>query len=155
MTALNLPFYQFKTKLIKDKTYIFDPIRKKYILLTPEEWVRQNFVNYLQNEKKYPQSRVINEIQIELNGLKKRCDTLILNAELKPVMIIEYKAPTVEINQNTFDQAAVYNEKLKVKYLIISNGINHYCCQINLQSRRYNFLDHIPEYETILSTETI
>ena len=150
MITLNLPFYQFKTKIINEKSYIFDSLRKKYVLLTPEEWVRQNFVNYLIIEKKYPKSRIVNEIQIELNGLKKRCDTLVLNAELIPIIIIEYKAPSVEINQNTFDQAAVYNEKLKVDYLIISNGLQHYCFNINSNTHRYNFLNQIPNYNSVL-----
>lgn len=151
MNKLNLPFYQFKTKIINQKTYIFDILRKKYIILTPEEWVRQNFINYLISEKKYPQSRIVNEVQIEINGLKKRCDTLILNEELKPIVIIEFKAPTVELTQLTFDQAAVYNAKLNVSYLIISNGLNHYCCVVDYLSRKYNFLNQIPDYTSLMN----
>lgn len=124
---------------------IFDRCRKKHVALTSEEWVRQNFVEYLIKEKKYPSGLISNESTVSFNGLRKRCDTVIYNRDGLPEIIVEYKAPNVSITQNTFDQIAMYNFKLKVRYLIVSNGMNHFCCKIDYENMRYEFLREVPE----------
>lgn len=149
MLALNLPPYTPKIRKADNKVYIWDFIRKKYVILTPEEWVRQNFVNYLVSEKKYPASLISNEIQIFLNNRSKRCDTVIYKNNLQPLIIVEYKAPDVQITQQVFDQIARYNIVLRVNYLIVSNGIKHFCCKINYETNSYVFLAEIPEYNSI------
>lgn len=146
MHQLNLPTYNFRIKMIDEKLHIFDSQRKKYISLTPEEWVRQNFIRFLIEEKKFPKAYLAIEKQISINGMKKRCDAILYNLDAIPVMIIEFKAPTVRINQQTFDQAAVYNSKLKVDFLIISNGMDHYCCKVNTEQASYSFFKEIPDY---------
>lgn len=146
MSALNLPPCLFKISKKDGKTYIFDQLRKKYVALTPEEWVRQNFTHYLLEHKGYPQGLLANEIQLNLNGTKKRCDTVLYNRNLTAKMIIEYKAPYVEITQAVFDQITRYNLVLKVDYLIVTNGIRHYCCRIDYTTHSYVFLPDIPEY---------
>ena len=140
----------FKLKTENGKNLIFDEIRKRYVVLTPEEGVRQHFVAYLINEKKYPKALIANEITITFNGLKKRCDTLIYNRRGEIVMIIEYKAPEVAITQKTFDQIAVYNMRLKVRYLALSNGTTNYCCRVDSEKMRYEFLREMPFYEEII-----
>lgn len=148
MLVLNLPPFSPKIKK-EDKLSIWDPIRKKYVALTPEEWVRQHFVNFLITEKGYPSSLISNEIQINLNNQKKRCDTVIYNNTPSPIVIVEYKAPDVPITQNVFDQIARYNIVLKVRYLIVSNGLEHYCCRINYDTLSYEYLPDIPNYESL------
>ena len=120
MLELNLPSFDINVKKIGGKLSILDPLRRKFVALTPEEWVRQHFVNFLLREKGYPAALIANEIQIDLNKLKKRCDSVVYNRDLSPLMIIEYKAPDVEITQQVFDQIVRYNIVLKVKYLIVS-----------------------------------
>ena len=149
MLALNLPPYQYKISNKNGRRCIFDPIRKKYVALTPEEWVRQHFVNYLISCKGYPLGLTANEVQVNLNGTKKRCDTVVYNNRLVPLAIVEYKAPTVEITQMVFDQITRYNIVLRVKYLIVSNGLNHYCCKIDYETNSYIFLPDIPCYEDL------
>jgi hypothetical protein len=146
MFALNLPRYTFKIKNINGKQYIFDDIRSKWITLTPEEWVRQNFAKFLLFEKKFPRERFVNEASINVNGQKKRCDSVLFDIDLTPQVIIEYKAPEIKINQKVFEQINSYNWILKAKYLIISNGMNHYCCKIDYQNNTYVFLEDIPCY---------
>ncbi|MBE6301008.1 MAG: type I restriction enzyme HsdR N-terminal domain-containing protein [Parabacteroides distasonis] len=149
MLALNLPGFTPKIIVKEGKRMIFDPIRKKYVTLTPEEWVRQHFVHYLITQKKYPGELLGNEVQVKLNGTSKRCDTVAYNRFLDPLMIVEYKAPTVTITSAVFDQIARYNMALHVDYLIVSNGINHYCCKIDYDNRSYSFLDVIPDYDKL------
>lgn len=150
MLKLNLPLFDINVKKVNGRALVFDPIRRKFVTLTPEEWVRQHFVNFLLTEKGYPQTLIANEIQINLNGQKKRCDSVIYNRELVPVMIIEYKAPDVNITQTVFDQIVRYNIVLKVKYLIVSNGLNHYCCRMDYQKQTYEYLSDIPLYANLL-----
>lgn len=145
MDTLNLPKYQFRTKNEDGKTYILDEQRKKYVRLTPEEWVRQHMVKFLTNSKKYPSQLIVNEGIVELNGMSKRFDTVIYNRQGKPQLIAEYKAPSVKITQKTFDQIASYNMKLHVDYLLVSNGLSHYCCKVNWENNQYTFLQEIPE----------
>ena len=126
MFALNLPAFDARITQRNGKNVIFDVIRRRYVALTPEEWVRQHFTHFLLKEKGYPQGLLANEVQINLNGTRKRCDTVLYNRDLTARMIVEYKAPTVEITQAVFDQITRYNMVLKVDYLIVSNGLNHY-----------------------------
>ena len=147
MTPLNLPSYNFKIKNSKNKRFIFDAIRKKFMVLTPEEWVRQHFVSYLISEKNYPTSLIAVEKQLTVNGLKKRTDILVFNSTGTPEIIVECKAPSVPISQNTFDQIARYNLKLQAKFLIVTNGLDHYYCQMDFENERYQFLKDIPKYD--------
>ncbi len=146
MLELNLPSFDINVKKIGGKLSILDPLRRKFVALTPEEWVRQHFVNFLLKEKGYPAALIANEIQIDLNKLKKRCDSVVYNRDLSPLMIIEYKAPDVDITQQVFDQIVRYNIVLKVKYLIVSNGLNHYCCIMDYDKQSFNYLSDIPNY---------
>lgn len=146
MLELNLPSFDINVKKIGGKLSILDPLRRKFVALTPEEWVRQHFVNFLLREKGYPAALIANEIQIDLNKLKKRCDSVVYNRDLSPLMIIEYKAPDVDITQQVFDQIVRYNIVLKVKYLIVSNGLNHYCCIMDYNKQSFNYLSDIPNY---------
>lgn len=146
MLALNLPSYSHKIITRNGKGYIFDVLRKKYVALTPEEWVRQHFVHFLIEHKGYPAGLLANEVQVMLNGTKKRCDTVLYGRSLNPRMIVEYKAPEIEITQSVFDQITRYNMVLKVDYLIVTNGIRHYCCRIDYPSKTYAFLPDIPAF---------
>ena len=149
MLSLNLPKIEVKITSNNGKYAIFDVLRRRYVALTPEEWVRQHFVHYLIHHKGYPQSLMANEVQVALNGTKKRCDTVLYQRDLSARMIIEYKAPDVEITQAVFDQITRYNIVLKVEYLIVSNGINHYCCRIDYSTLKYTFLPDIPAYDEL------
>lgn len=147
MSQLNLPAFQHKITTKEDKPFIFDNCRKKYVALTPEEWVRQHFVNFLVQYKSFPAGRIGNEITLNLNGMRKRTDTVVYDAAGSPFVIVEYKAPSVKITQQVFDQIVRYNMVLQVKYLIVSNGINHYCCMIDYSQNKYTFLKEIPDYK--------
>jgi len=120
------------------------------VTLTPEEWVRQHFVNYLITEKGYPKELIANEISIVLNGTNKRCDTVAYNRFLAPVFIAEYKSPTVAIKQSVIDQIIRYNMVLKVRYLVVSNGMQHFCCRIDFETGNYTYLNEIPMYDSII-----
>ncbi len=152
MYALNLPIFDAKIRKNSSSFEIFDPIRQKYVALTPEEWVRQNFVNYLITQKKYPRSLIANEISVKLNSLNKRCDTVVYNNRLQPLAICEYKSPSVNISQAVFDQIVRYNIVLKVKYLIVSNGLTHYCCRMNYEDFSVEYLTDIPDYNILNET---
>ena len=132
--------------MVEEKTHIFDVVRKKYLLLTPEEWVRQNFIHYLNKEKKYPFSLMGVEQMVKYNSLKTRADIVIYNLEGKPNVIVECKAPEVKITQDTFYQIAKYNSQLKVQYLIVTNGMKHYCCEMDYETNEITFLEEIPVY---------
>lgn len=149
MLPLNLPKFDIKVTDRDGKKYIWDIVRRKYLCLTPEEWVRQHFVNFLVNHKGYPLSLIGNEVQISLNNTAKRCDTIVYDRFITPMVIVEYKAPHVSITKSVFDQILRYNMALHVKYLIVSNGIQHFCCKVNYQEMRYSFLTDIPEYNTL------
>lgn len=153
MLALNLPIYPAKVIVREGKRMIFDPVRHKYVALTPEEWVRQHFVNYLLTEKGFPKDLVGNEITIRLHNTSKRCDTVVYNRFLAPLMIVEYKSPTVTISRAVFDQIARYNMALQVGYLVVSNGLSHFCCKIDYQTKTYAFLKTIPQYNDLEDQE--
>ena len=149
MFRLNLPPYPIKIQEKGEKRQIFDFLRRKWVALTPEEWVRQHFTHFLVEHKNYPQALLANEVELRIGEKHLRCDTLLYNKELRPRMIIEYKAPTIQIQQKTFDQISVYNLLLKVDYLVVSNGLSHYCCKMDYERQSYQFLEDIPAYETI------
>ena len=151
MFSLNLPDFQVKIAVTDGKKMVFDPLRRKYVALTPEEWVRQHFVHFLIQHKGYPSGLLANEVQLTLNGTRKRCDTVLYDRTRTPRMIIEYKAPTVPITRQVFDQITRYNIVLKVDYLIVSNGLEHYCCKVDYERFCCNFLKEIPDY-TMLQT---
>lgn len=146
MLSLNLPAFDAKISTRDGKNIIFDVIRRKYVTLTPEEWVRQHFIHYLIDQKGYPQALMANEIQVQLNGTQKRCDTVLYRRDLTARMIVEYKAPEIEITQKVFDQITRYNMVLKVDYLIVSNGLQHFCCRMDYERNTYMFLRDIPDY---------
>ena len=147
MQQLNLPTYKFRIKSTKNKYVIFDIIRKKYVSLTPEEWVRQHIIHFLVEEKKYPLSLIAIEKKLTINKLTKRTDILVFNTEGLPHIIVECKAPSVNITQNAFDQIARYNLKLNANYLIVSNGLEHYYCKMDYEKEAYVFLENIPAYK--------
>lgn len=151
MYELNLPKYGIKIANENGHQTIFDVLRRKYVALTPEEWVRQHFVHYLIEHKGYPQALMANEIQLAIGNKKLRCDSVLYDRSLKPRMIIEYKAPTVNITQKVFDQITIYNMLLHVDYLVVSNGIKHYCCRMDYENQKYLFLDDIPNYQEIIT----
>lgn len=146
MQQLNLPEYKFKWKKEDGKNFIFDTIRKKFVLFTPEEWVRQNFIRYLAEEKKYPVNLMAVEKKITVNGKIFRFDLLVYNRNGKPHLIAEFKAPDVKVAQDTFDQVVRYNMALKVEKVIVSNGMQHFACEIDYNHNSYSFLREIPEY---------
>lgn len=147
MKALNLPPYQFKIKQQGLRTQIFDSIRKKYVVLTPEEWVRQNFLQFLIREKNYPASLIAVEAGLKYNQLQKRMDVLVYNKQGTPHLMVECKAPEVKINQDVFDQIARYNMVFKVKYLVVTNGMHHFCCLMDYTNNSYQYLEQIPVFE--------
>jgi hypothetical protein len=146
MDPLNLPTYFFRIKQGKDKKYIFDEIRRRYVVLTPEEWVRQHLVKYLVDVKHFPQLLISVEKGFIQLRRKQRYDLLIYDRKGQPLMIAECKAPSIEINQNVFDQAGRYNAKHKAPYMLITNGRKHYCCQLNMDNKQYRFLQEIPDF---------
>lgn len=153
MTKLNLPEYQFRLKEEDKKTKIFDSIRKKYVVLTPEEWVRQNLINYLTEEKGYPKGLIAVETSLKHNGRSRRSDILCYHSNNCPVLLVECKAPEVKISQAAFDQISRYNITYKVPFLLISNGINHYVCQINFDTKSYTYIQELPHYTELFKNE--
>ena len=149
MVRLNLPPYPIKITEKGAKRYIFDFLRRKYVALTPEEWVRQHFVHFLVEHKGYPKGLLANEVELKAGEKRLRCDTLLYTADMHPRMIIEYKAPTIQIQQKTFDQISAYNLLLKVDFLIVSNGLQHHCCKMDYDTQSYTFLEGIPDYEKL------
>lgn len=147
MQKLNFPTYTFRFKNNENKVSIFDVVRKKFMVLQPEEWVRQHCVHYLINEKQYPISLINVEKELTINHLKKRYDIVVYNSDGSIHLIVECKAPKIEIKQNTFDQIARYNLALNASYLMITNGINHYYCTMDFKAEKYQFLKDIPKYK--------
>lgn len=150
MKELNLPQYSFRIRGKNGNEMILDQLRRKYVKLTPEEWVRQNFVQYLINEGKYPPGLIGIEVLFRYNKLKKRVDILVHNRSGQPIMIVECKSPDVEIDEKVFEQIATYDMKYKVPYLIVTNGMHHYACKMNHQELKYEYLLVIPLYEELL-----
>jgi len=150
MEKLNLPSYNFNIKLEGQRKLIFDSIRKKFVVLSPEEWVRQNFISYLVEVKNYPKGLIAVEKKVDVNRMPQRSDIVLYTNKAKPVLIVECKAASVKISQDTFNQIARYNMKLQVPYLVVTNGLNHYCCQINYETNSFKFIPEIPDYKTLL-----
>lgn len=146
---INLPSYEIKLREQDGKREIFDFLRRRYVALTPEEWVRQHFVHYLVEHKGYPKGLLANELELRAGEKHLRCDTVLYNNLLQPQMIIEYKAPTVSITQRVFNQITIYNMLLHVDYLIVSNGLQHYCCRMDYAHHSYEFLHDIPLYQDL------
>lgn len=151
MTRLNLPPFEIKLRGTKAQPQIFDILRKKYIALTPEEWVRQHFVHFLVEHKGYPAALMANEIQLKVGEKTLRADSVLYSRDLKPRMIIEYKAPHIPITQKVFDQISIYNMLLHVDYLVVSNGLQHYICKMDYNDKKYLFLEDIPNYKELLT----
>lgn len=149
MQQLNLPPYGIKIRNTNGHRTVLDILRRKYVALTPEEWVRQHFVHFLIEHKGYPATLLANEVQLTVGDKQLRADSVLYDNGLHPRMIMEYKAPTVKITQKVFDQITVYNMLLKVDYLIVSNGISHYVCKMDYDNQKYLFLRDIPNYENI------
>ena len=149
MENLNLPNYEFKIKAKDEKLYILDSIRKKYLVLTPEEWVRQNFIEFLNLEKGYPKSLMKQELGMKYNHMDKRSDIVCHDSSGLPLVLVECKRTTVNITQKTFDQIARYNMVLKVQHLVVTNGLEHYFCKIDHQNKRYTFLKDVPSYNEL------
>ena len=148
MQNLNFPNYSFRFKNSENKVAIFDEIRKKFVVLTPEEWVRQHVVQYLLLEKKYPKSLINVEKLVKVNGLNKRYDIVVFQPNGEIFLLIECKAPEVSISQQTFDQIARYNLKLNAQFLMVTNGLNHYFCQMDFENEQYVFLKEAPNYKS-------
>jgi len=146
MQQLNLPASELKIRSTNGKNEVFDSIRKRYVALTAEEWVRQHFIGYLVLERNVPSSLISVESSLKYNRLQKRSDIVIYNNLGKPRMIIECKAPEIKITQDVFDQIAIYNMTLNVPYLVVTNGIEHFACHIDQENRTYKFLKDIPDF---------
>jgi type I site-specific restriction endonuclease len=146
MQQLNFPIYNFRFKNSENKVSIFDEIRKKFIILTPEEWVRQHVVRFLLEEKKYPKSLINVEKVLIVNGLRKRYDVVVFNPDGSIFVLVECKAPEIKTAQATFDQIARYNLALKAQFLMVTNGHNHYFCQMDFENEKYAFLKELPDY---------
>lgn len=147
LPKLHFPNYDFRFKNSENKVYIFDIIRKKYILLSPEEWVRQHIIQYLLNDLQYPKSHVAVEKQLILNQTIKRSDVIVQNAQGNILILVECKAPTIQITQTVFDQIASYNMIYDAKYFYVCNGLQHYFCQMDKQNMSYQFLESLPAYQ--------
>ena len=149
MQKLNFQLYNFRFKNSENKVSIFDEIRKKFIILTPEEWVRQHVVQFLLEEKKYSKSLINVEKVLKVNGLRKRYDVVVFNSDGSIFILIECKAPEVKIAQTTFDQIARYNMTMKSEFLMVTNGLNHYFCQMDFENEKYQFLPELPMYKIV------
>ncbi|PRZ19826.1 type I restriction enzyme HsdR N-terminal domain-containing protein [Flavobacterium granuli] len=150
MQKLNFQLYNFRFKNSENKVSIFDEIRKKFIILTPEEWVRQHVVQFLMEEKKYPKSLINVEKVLKVNGLKKRYDVVVFKPDGSIFVLIECKAPEIKIAQATFDQIARYNMTLNAQFLMVTNGLNHYFCQMDYENEKYEFLRELPDFSSHL-----
>ena len=149
MIRLNLPTFEMKVSGTRQQPKILDVLRRKYVVITPEEWVRQHFVHYLIEHKGYPASLLANEVKLKIGSKTLRADSVLYSTQLSPRMIVEYKAPHIKITQQTFDQIFAYNLLLKADYLVVSNGLSHYCCKLDSDSQKYVFFEDIPNYENL------
>ena len=149
MYRLNLPQYEIKITRQQGKPFILDTLRRRYVSLTPEEWVLQHFCHFLTGHLGYPPSLLATEVELRIGVKRLRCDSVLYNTAAQPVMLIEYKAPTVALSQKVFDQITAYNMLMHVDYLIISNGLQHYCCRMDYENHTYTFLNDIPDYNEL------
>ena len=149
MRKLNLPSYEFRYRTEGGMHKVLDVYRKRFVVLTPEEEVRQRFARYLVEEKGFPAALVMTEYSLKLNKMSKRADILVHKPAGSPAVLVECKAPEVKVTQAVFDQAARYNLVFKVKYLMVTNGLKHYCCEIDFENEKVNFLQDIPAYQDL------
>lgn len=149
MYELNLPRYDVKVRGTQEKPEVFDFLRRRYVALTPEEWVRQHFTHWLVDHKGYPKGLLGNEIALRCGEKTLRCDSILYDKNARPQMIVEYKAPTVPVTQRVFNQIVTYNLLLHVDYLVVSNGLQHYCCRMDYEHRSYEFLQEMPDYKDL------
>lgn len=149
MQQLNFPRFEFRLRKLEIRQEIFDPVRRKFVSLTPEEWVRQHLIAYLTLEKGYPVPMISVEKQLLLNKMPKRFDLVVFNRNATPLLLAECKAPGVEITEKAFDQAARYNMLLKAEYFLITNGIEHYTCRIDYDKKQYIFIEEIPHFDEV------
>lgn len=149
MQRLNLPPYSIRIDRNGDAIKIFDVLRERYVSLTPEEWVRQHFTHYLIEHLGYPKALLANETELTVGDKHLRCDSVLYSTDIQPRMIIEYKAPTITIKQKVFDQISAYNLLLHADYLIVSNGMQHFCCKMDYENQSYHFLNEIPHYSEL------
>ena len=155
MTSLNLPPFAHQVQQQAGKTTIFDTIRKKYVVLTPEEWVRQHFIHYLIRHLSYPRTLISVEAGLRYNQMLRRSDVVVYDRDGNPFMVIECKAPTVLLSPKVFEQVAVYNQPLRAEYITVTNGLDHYCCRMDYAAGSYAFVEALPEYgDTYSSTST-
>jgi hypothetical protein len=146
MKELNLPAYDAKIRGTREKPEIFDFLRRRYVALTPEEWVRQHFTHWLVDHKGYPKGLLGNEVALQCGDKTVRCDSIVYGNDQRPLMICEYKAPSVPISRHVFAQISAYNLLLHVDYLVVSNGLQHYCLRMDYEHQTYQFLTAIPLY---------
>ena len=149
MQELNLPRYEISVKCNGERLTIFDFLRRRHVALTPEEWVRQHFVHFLVEHKGYPKGLLANEVELSVGEKNLRCESILYDPSLKPRMIVEYKAHSVVVTQKVFQQIATYNLLLHVDYLVVSNGLTHYCVKMDYDNQKYLFLEDIPEYKNL------
>lgn len=149
MEPLNLPPYPFLRRTVDGREMILDPLRKKYVRLTPEEWVRQHFVQYLVRDRGYPPALIAVEMAFTYQGMARRADVVVHDRQGQPLLMVECKAPGVEIRQATFDQVARYNLVVQATYLVVTNGLVHYCCLLDRAEHTYRFLDELPRYDDL------
>ncbi len=152
-TRINLPAYEMKIREEGNTKQIFDPIRKKYVALTPEEWVRQHFINLLVTHKNYPMGLLAVEHPVKVNNMQQRVDIVAFNKQGKPMLVVECKAPEVKLTRETYAQAARYNLSLKANYLVVTNGVTHFCSKIDNESKKFYPLTDIPQYGQLSEEE--
>jgi hypothetical protein len=150
MQHLTLPTYTFQLKQSAGKSLIFDPVRRKYVALTPEEWVRQHFINYLIHYLHYPKSLIAVERGTFYHQMAKRTDLCIYGSDRQPLVLVECKAPNVAITAEVVKQATLYNKTLQAKYVILTNGIEHFCWLVDFTTSRIQPLDRIPDYRELV-----
>lgn len=149
MKQLNLPDFEFKTRTENGQLQIFDPVRRKYVALTPEEWVRQHFIHFLIENKNVPLSHIAVEKSIRVSNLAKRADIVVFKGGLKPVLVVECKASSVEITEEVFHQVLRYNMSLRVDFLVLTNGIQHVYCRVDYNKQKADFIEDLPNYEQL------
>jgi hypothetical protein len=149
MPTLNLPTFSLKTRITGNRAEIFDPVRKLYVALTPEEWVRQHVINYLIADRLVPPGLIAVEKEIKVNRLSRRCDIIVFSKTGSPLMVVECKAPGVKITQDAFNQAMHYNLSLKIKFMLLTNGLKHFCFQLDYETQSSRQTDYIPSYNEL------
>lgn len=149
MIRLNLPAFDIKLRVSQGREQVLDPLRRRWVALSPEEWVRQHFTHWMISSLGYPAGLMANEVKLKIGQKQLRADSVLYDRQLHPVMIVEYKAPHISITQKVFNQITAYNMELHARYLVVSNGITHYCVKLSDDGKKYLFMDHMPRYEEI------